>query len=312
MQASCEDSHNFVCMMPQFADADSLWSVHSSAQLILPLDQESLFNSLHHKKLNIVGNLVSLTEDATPAGLLGSAGFMMNYPSHLKIPEKILIYATFGVTILSWIFISHSVEENQRMYIFDEAVIEEGFGFFIIHKENKYLLGVQLCSENEETEISCTTFFSHSTLKLEAWNYVGISYSTDDKKGTFFIDDTFGTNFGSYFYYDTLDWLKTKVIKGPIIGNNKDLTQGFGGYFSCLQFYEHFVSPSQSSLLQTCSTPDDYKMSSQCPGNFFPYKDSCFYISEKEEDFSSAEFSCSSTNSDQLRLVAVNREIMYW
>ena len=159
MQASCEDSHNFVCMTPQYADTDSLWSIHSSAQIILPLDQDSQFNSLHHKKFNILGNLVSLTEDVTPAGLVGSAGFMLNYPSHLEIPEKILVYATFGVTILSWLFISHSLEENEIMYIFDENAIQEGFGFFIINKENKYLLGAQLCSENEETEINCTTFF---------------------------------------------------------------------------------------------------------------------------------------------------------
>ena len=292
-------------MMPQYGARSSLWSIHSSAQIILPLDQESHFNSLHHKKIKILGNLVSLYEHTTPAGLIGSAGFMMQYPSNIEIPEKIPLYTTFGVTILCWIYISHSLEENQRMYIFDESQseYEDGLGFFVTQRNNKYILGVNLCSENEETEISCTIFHSHSTLQIEAWNFIGISYSTDIKKGTFFINKTVGTNSNddTNFYYDTLTWLATKVIKAPIIGNNKDFTKGFGGYMSCFQFYEHYVNPSQASLLQTCPTPNDYKMSSECSGNFLLYKDSCYYIYEKGEDFSSAEFSCSSADSDYLR-----------
>ena len=99
----------------------------------------------------------------------------------------------------------------------------------------------------------------------------------------------------SHFLFDTKSWLSEGAIKGPVrVGSAKGSSIGFGGRISCLQLYQHYFSPSQVWIMKTCPVPENYEVSSDCPSGFFPYKDTCYKVSEEELKFSEAEIKCSS------------------
>ena len=295
----CNSLHNFVCMKPQTEDESQLWPLENYTQLILPLDVETKFSPYDIEDKNIKENQVSLLDTLSPSGLRGTAGFLRSLPSFLVIPSSFKMYMTFGVTILVWVKLNHPLMNRKKLIIFEaSSSSDNNFKLFIFKENNILLLGSQLCSQRAESEVDiCQVFKSHKNMKIFAntWTYLGFSYSTDNNQGTFFVNKIYGTSLGqkTYFHISTYDWFDyAGAIRGPVtIGSNSDRTLSFGGEMSCLQVYEHAADPAQAQHLQKC--PVHYNRNLHCPEGFFYYNQRCFKLSEKKEEFSSAESICS-------------------
>ena len=235
--------------------------------------------------------------------MLGAADFLREFDSYVEISSGISVSLKFGFTILVWVYISEEIEPAKRIFIVDGSnkPNDNSLQFFIKSSSGKRQLGVQLCNNDG----SCSVYHSQSDFSLDLlqWYFVGFTFSMDDMKGTFIIDDTFGyseTANGkaaevSYFSYDTGTWLHTGALKGSIrVGSEQNTLSGFGGKLSCLQLYEMFFSTSQVKHVKKCPVPEGYHVYRDCPKGFHPYKESCFKVSEKERDFSESEVHCSS------------------
>ena len=302
VQSDCNVHHNIICMKHQHSNTDQKWQLENSVQLILPMDRETKLNPLGLDKAESFENNVALSDTPPPSGLEGSASFLRKLSSFIELSKKVTIKTANGITILVWVFLTTAPLDNEKMFILDESKDENEKSLeFYIHKVNsKTLLGTQLCSE-QQVGLVCSVFSSHNSMNLEmnVWNFVGFTYSTDDKRGTFIVNNTFGTSDreGSYFSYDALNWLSVNSITGPLVGMDKKFSNGLDGKMSCLQIYEYSIRPSQSMELQTCPVTDD-RRSRPCPERYFKHKNNCFMVSETSADFSNAEYQCSSVSND--------------
>ena len=296
-QLSCKSSVQYVCQKEQEA-AKSKVAVIPEPQVLLPLDKTSGYQTVSEDKTENNQTLVAITEQSTPSGLIGSGDFLKNFQSNIEIGKSVSV--KFGVTILVWAKIKTEIEENKKIFIFDGSQTEgdKSFQLFIENKASKNILGVQLCNSDS----SCFIFYSPSDISLElrTWHMIGFTFSTDDMKGSFIINNTFGYSDtksfeSSYFFYDTKAWLHTGALKSSImIGSEKGSQEGLGGEFSCFQVYEMFFTPSQVRQVQKCPLPEDYKRYSDCPEGFILYKDTCYNVSKEEKAFSDSEYECSS------------------
>ena len=256
-QNLCTEDMNYVCMKHQQMKPESSWSLEKSLQLLLPLDRVSTINSIGENAITITQHLVAFSEDGCPSKLNGSASFLREYPSHIQIPESNAVKTQFGLTVLAWVLVRIPLNDDEKIYIFDENTEDDnGFSLFIQMKNSKLILGAKLCSEDNEQVVTCDSFTSHESmeLKMDIWTYVGFTFSTDDMEGTFFVNEAFGAATGSNFYYNTNHWLKSPM-KGAFVGNDRMLNKGFGGEISCLQIYEYRINAAQSWDLQRCPVP---------------------------------------------------------
>ena len=300
-QLSCHDTAQYVCQKEQtvtYFKAD----VIQDPQFVLPLDKTSGYDIVPKVGTNNNQSLVAITEQSTPSRLVGSADFLRNYDSHIETSSSISPSVKFGVTILVWVFIAEEVEPSKKIFIFDGAqeTDDKSLQFFIENISSKILLGAQVCKGDS----SCSTYYSQNDLSLSLyrWHFVGFTFSVDDMRGTFIINDTFGYSESagknaeaSYFEYDTQAWLHTGALKGSImIGSEKGASSGFGGKLSCLQLHEMFFTPSQVKHVKKCPVPGEHERYSDCPDGFHLYKESCYKVSKEESEFSDAELHCSS------------------
>ena len=302
-QVDCHEEHNFVCSKPQFSrqKQDQSWPVDDSSQLLLPLDRETGLNPLGQPKLESQESLVAITDSPSPSGLKGAASLIGS--SYIKTHEDVIINTKNGLTILAWVYLSKQPIGHERSYIFD-GISEGGKSveLYIHSSGGSLLLGLTLCLERGQPG-TCAAFESHETmsLTLDTWLYIGVTCSSDDHKGTFIVQDTFGSKDGegTYFSLSKTIFPSMEQLSGPFIGIDKDLTNGLKGDISCLQVYQFFMKPSLAMDLQICPVPEDYTTFKKCPDGYTIYKSLCFLISEESVDFSYAEFSCSSKSSHQ-------------
>ena len=306
-QVDCQEKHNAICSKPQSSHKrqELSWPLEVSSQLSLPLDRETGLDPLRPQtQLKSQGSHVAITDTLSPSGLKGAASFMRTDTSFIRTHQDVIINTKQGLTILAWVYLSKQPLGNERSYIFD-GVSEEGGNsveFYIHNSDGSLFLGLTLCTRRDQPG-TCSVFESHESmaLTLNTWHYVGVTCSSDDIRGTFIVQETFGSKDGegTYFTLNNSMFSAMEPLTGPFIGIDKDLNRGFGGDISCLQVYQFFIKPSLAMDLKDCPVPADYKKFQNCPDGYIIYKNVCFLISQESLDFSNAEFFCSSQFSHQ-------------
>ena len=177
-------------------------------------------------------------------------------------------------------------------------------------------LNAEICSIQTDKSILCTRIASSETIAQAEWVHLGFTFDDVTKRGTFFVGETFGyhdlindkTHRVDYFEFDTNGWWSERAVGTVVrIGAAKfQAPQGqknFAGKISCLQVYEGPLTLPQFITLAKCPLDDGYLPKAQlCPDGFDHYKGFCYMLSEKEEEFASAEAVCTSAPGTKLRL----------
>ena len=165
---------------------------------------------------------------------------------------------------------------------------------------------VELCSKQADDTILCTQIASSDTINQLQWVQIGFTFNDVSKRGTFFVDETYGyTNLTDakkhnvkYFDFDTNGWFSESAVNTIIrVGSAKfqapEGQKNFAGKISCLQMYEGPLTLAQFITLSKCPVSESYlRKASLCPPEYDYYKGSCYKLSEKEEEFSTAEALC--------------------
>ena len=156
---------------------------------------------------------------------------------------------------------------------------------------------------------SCKKFKSLQSTQIGTgiWTFVAFTYDKINKTGTFFINDVFGYHDigagvdkeAEYFTYDTVNWLTTDAVKGPLrLGSRKfqDLQTGSEnliGQMSCLQIYEGRLLPSLVHHHKNCPVSPDYAgRMTLCPLGYTYFRRECFQLSRFEKEYGEAEYDC--------------------
>lgn len=169
-------------------------------------------------------------------------------------------------------------------------------------------LTVELCSKEDDGSILCSQFSSSEFLNPGVWQHVGFTFDDVSKKGTFFVDETYGyidlsdasIHKVEYFSFDTNGWWSQYAVNTYLrIGSAKfQADQGqknFAGRISCMQIYEGPLNLAQFITTKKCPVGDAYpNKASLCPEGFDHYKGYCYKYSENKDDFSAAEAFCTS------------------
>ena len=172
---------------------------------------------------------------------------------------------------------------------------------------------------------TCSTFKSLSSTPIieEKWYFIGFTYSTYFKTGTFVINQVYGfedseNKENNFFDYDTKFWLGVNTqgfgISFRLGGKTNDFgsdIESFSGKMSCLQIYDISLQPSQIFHLSTCPLPRDHNIARQCPEGSTFFRNFCYKVSSKEETFSKSEYSCIDNKGDILILSFIITEIKY-
>ena len=162
-------------------------------------------------------------------------------------------------------------------------------------------------SDGSDDVGTCTEFKSLSSTPLteNKWFFIGFTYDTYFKSGTFIVNQVYGyegsePNENQLFSYDSKFWLGTKYQGFGIsfrIGAKTNYfasdAKPFSGKMKCLQIHDMSLKPSQMDYQSSCpSLPEDDDLDEKCPDGFTHFRDHCYKISSKEDTFSNAEYSC--------------------
>ena len=174
---------------------------------------------------------------------------------------------------------------------------------------NTITLNAVLCNGLIANGGSCRKFKSMQSTPIivDTWTFIAFTYDKINKTGTFFVNDVFGYHDigagvdkeAEYFSYDTVNWLTTDAVKGPVrLGSRKFQAQLTGtenliGQMSCLQIYEGRLLPSLVHHLKKCPVVADYAgRMNLCPRGYTYFKQQCFQLSRFEKEFGEAEYDC--------------------
>ena len=177
-----------------------------------------------------------------------------------------------------------------------------------INPSNLVRANVELCSKQADATILCTQIASSYTINQLQWVQIGFTFNDVSKKGTFFVGESYGyTNLSDakvhhleYFSFDTNGWWSVYAVNSLIrVGSAKfqapEGQKNFAGKISCLQIYEGPLTLAQFVTLKKCPIKESYSRKAMlCPPEYDYYKGSCYKLSEKEEEFSTAEAYCTS------------------
>ena len=167
---------------------------------------------------------------------------------------------------------------------------------------------------------------SSTPLIEDKWFFIGFTYNSYFKTGTFVVDKIYGfenptdsvPHENKFFTFDTKFWLGTKIqgfgLSFRLGGRNNDFSAtslSFSGKMSCLQLHDLSLQPSQIYHQSLCPLPEDDGLPKKCPDGYTHFQDNCYKISAKEDTFSSAEYLCIDDKGDIIALLQIFPSLIF-
>ena len=272
----------FICQDNQKTHAD-LIEVMRIPTVVLPLD--NVTEEASESTVGFSGSPVFQTE------LKSAAFFSGKNVSYIDFDNLESITTKYGLSVSMWIKAKHSLL-NKRTLL--ELSHEEEMSLVALFIQDN-LLNLKLCGD-----LLCNTsqiLSSSIELVLDAWTFIAFTINTKQNKGTFFVNNTFGTDgSGKYFDVNLKGWFQRIPFLNKIkIGAEVFGASAFQGEISCIQILNRTLVRSQMyQLSKICHVKSTYPRGKPCPEGFHLMDHQCYKLSDAQLSYTDAIIACMS------------------